>query len=165
MPINLSDRVQLKKTPLFADFDAAEVAILEEYSTVHAYDAGQVIIWSGSDNRALHVLLSGGAVVTIQVRGEVESVLAHLEPGAHFGELTMLDGQPASGTVTAEVASRVLTIPVSRMQDLLDERSPLFGKLSWALLKDLAAKLRSTNAKVLDAVVWGLDASQIDPKR
>ncbi len=162
MPLTLSDRAQLARTPLFAEFEPHEVAILEEYSVIEEYPAGKVIIWSGSDNRALHVLLRGAAVVTLQVRGEVESVLAHLEPGAQFGELTFIDGRPASGTVTAETDCRMLSIPVSRMQDLLDERSPLFGKLAWAMLRDLADKLRNTNDKVLDAVLWGLDASQFD---
>lgn len=162
MPLTISDRAQLARTPLFRQFTPNEIAILQEYSVIEEVPAGQVIIWSGSDNRALHVLLKGTAVVTLQVRGEVESVLAHLEPGAQFGELTFIDGRPASGTVTAETDCRLLSIPLSRMQDLLDERSPLFGKLAWAMLRDLAGKLRQTNDRVLDAVLWGLEASQLD---
>ena len=163
MPLTERDRALLARSPLLAGFERSEVDSLAEYGTVEEVDAGQVIIWSGSENRSLHVLLEGAAVVTIQIKGDVESVLAHLQPGAHFGELTFIDGRPASGSVTAEQRCRVLTVPVQRMQALLDEKSPLFGKLTWAMLKDLAGKLRATNEKVHDAVTWGLEAAQIDP--
>jgi hypothetical protein len=46
---------------------------------------------------------------------------------------------------------------------MLSNESPLFGKLSWALLRDLAGKLRDTNRKVQEAVAWGLDAASLDP--
>lgn len=163
MPLTDADRGLLSRAPLFSTFTGQEVAIVAEYGVVRQYDAGQVIIWSNSDHRALHVLLAGSAVVTIQIRGEVESVLAHLSPGAHFGELTLIDGRPASGTVTAEEPARVLELPIDRIQALVDERNPLFAKLAWAMLRDLAGKLRATNDKVQDAVIWGLDAAQLDP--
>ena len=163
MMLTLGDRAFLNEVPLFAGFDKSELATISNYLEAHEYEPGQVVIWSDSDHRSLYVLAHGSAVVTIQIRGEVESVLAHLGPGAHFGELTFIDGKPASGTVTAETACRVLVVPIAGMRALRDEQSPLFGKLAWAMLKDLAAKLRATNDKVLDAVQWGLDAAQIDP--
>lgn len=163
MPLTDEDRGLLSRAPLFSSFTGAEVSVLAEYGVVREYDTGQVIIWAQAENRSLRVLLSGAAVVTIQIRGDVESVLAHLTPGAHFGELTFIDGRPASGNVTTEAPSRVLELPIDRMQALLDEKSPLFGKLAWAMLRDLAGKLRATNDKVQDAVIWGLDAAQLDP--
>ncbi|MCK6505552.1 cyclic nucleotide-binding domain-containing protein [Myxococcota bacterium] len=163
MLLTLADRAFLAEVPLFSAFDRAELATISNYLEAREAEPGQVIIWSDSDHRSLFVLAKGQVVVTIQVRGEVESVLAHLGPGAHFGELTFIDGQPAAGSVTAESACRLLVIPIDRMRALRDEQSPLFGKLAWAMLKDLAQKLRHTNEKVLDAVLWGLDAAQIDP--
>lgn len=163
MLLTLGDRAFLSDVPLFSGFDKSELATVANYIEAHHFSAGQVIIWSESDNRSLFILASGSAVVTIQIRGEVESVLAHLGAGAHFGELTLIDGKPASGTVTAETSCRVLVVPISQMHALRDEQSALFGKLIWAMLGDLAAKLRNTNAKVHDAVSWGLDAAQIDP--
>ncbi len=161
--LTLSDRAALTGVPLFADFDKSELATIARYMDAEDYAAGQVVIWSGSENRSLYVLLGGTAVVTIQIKGEVESVLARLEAGAHFGELTFIDGKPAAGNVTAEHPCRIVSIPLAQMHKLHDEQSVIFGKLSWAMLRDLAAKLRLTNEKVHDAVQWGLDAAQIDP--
>jgi CRP/FNR family transcriptional regulator, cyclic AMP receptor protein len=161
--LTLSDRAALSDVPLFTEFDKGELSTIARYLEAEDYAAGQVVIWSGSENRSLFVLLSGTAVVSIQIKGEVESVLARLEAGAHFGELTFIDGQPAAGTVTAEQPCRILRVPLDQMHKLRDEQNVLFGKLAWAMLHDLAIKLRRTNEKVHDAVQWGLEAAQIDP--
>lgn len=161
--LTLSDRAALNDVPLFSEFDKGELATIARYMNAEDYAPGRVVIWSGSDNRSLFVLLGGTAVVTIQIKGEVESVLARLESGAHFGELTFIDGKPAAGTVTAELPCRIVGIPIDQMHKLRDEQSELFGKLVWAMLHDLAVKLRLTNDKVHDAVQWGLEAAQIDP--
>lgn len=161
--LTLSDRAALSQMRLFQSFDRSELATMARYMEAREHASGEVIIWSGSENRSLHLLVAGRAVVTLPVRGEVESVLARLEVGAHFGELTLIDGHPAAGTVTAEERCRVLTIPIEQLHRLRDEQGPLFARLAWAMLTDLAAKLRRTNDKVLDAVLWGLEAAQVDP--
>lgn len=161
--LTLSDRAALIGMPLFREFDKSELAVIAGYMTCEPYPAGQVVIWSGSQNRSLFVIVNGSAVVSLHIKGEVESVLARLHAGAHFGELTFIDGKPAAGTVTAESASRIASIPLSQMHKLRDEQPLLFGKLTWAILRDLAEKLRQTNEKVHDAVQWGLEAAQIDP--
>jgi CRP-like cAMP-binding protein len=148
----------LARAPLFEGFTPAELHRVVAYMTEQSFELGQVMIWEGQAHRSLFVLLDGRAVVTKVVRGEVESVLARLDPGAHFGELSLIDNRPASGNVTAESDCRVATVPWDRLQRLQSDDPALFGKLAWSMLQDLARKLRVTNRKVQEAVLWGLDA-------
>ncbi len=158
------DRSFLSRAPLFSGFSAADLDRISAYLEPETYDAGQVIIWEGRQHRTLFVLGDGTAVVTKIVRGEVESVLARLHAGAHFGELSLIDNRPAAGSVTAESDCRVLAISYDGLQSLMQQDARLYARLTWALLRDLASKLRATNQKVQEAVEWGLDAASLDPR-
>lgn len=163
MSITPSDLAFLQSVPLLERFTPEELQRFSSYLEAREYEAGQVLIWEGKPQRQLRIMASGVVVVTKNIRGEVESVLARLTPGSHFGELSLLSDEPASCNVTAEEASRVLSVEYARLEALLEQDSALFAKLSWAMLKDLAAKLRATNRKVQEAVEWGLDAASLDP--
>ncbi len=162
MPLSAAAHQVLLRSPLLEGFTPDERARVEAYMDEQRVAQGQVIIWEGQPHRSLFLLIEGRAVVTKVVRGEVESVLARLEPGAHFGELSLIDNRPAAGNVTAETACRVATVPWEHLQRLQAEDPALFGKLAWSMLQDLARKLRVTNRKVQEAVLWGLDAFSME---
>jgi len=162
MSLTPADTAFLAHAPLMARFTPQELQIFASYLNPQEYQAGQVMIWEKTPHRSLSLLMSGVAVVSKTIRGDVESVLARLTSGDHFGELSLLDEEPASCSVTAEEDCRVLIIEYSELERLFDEESALFAKLTWAMLKDLAHKLRATNRKVQEAVEWGLDAASLD---
>lgn len=153
----------LARVPLFASLTSEERARFADYLHVTMLQEGQVVIWEGKAHENLHIVVEGSLVVTKVVRGEVESVLTHLGERAHFGELDLIDGRKAAATVTAEEQCRLLSITQHQIYRLLEENSDLFGKFAWAMMRDLAQKLRATNLRLLEAVTWGMDAAAIDP--
>jgi CRP/FNR family cyclic AMP-dependent transcriptional regulator len=163
MSLSPTDLTFLAKAPLMERFSPEEIKRFSAYLQPQEYSEGQVIIWEDSPQRSLCLLVRGVAVVTKVIRGEVESVLARLSPGAHFGELSLLGQGTASCNVTAEEPCRVLLIDHATLERMFEEQSDLFAKLAWAMLRDLAGKLRATNQKVQEAVEWGLDAASLDP--
>lgn len=148
---------------LFRGFEPAELERLSGYLRQEHYKTGQILIWEGNRQRSLFVLARGRVVVTKVIREEVETVLARVEPGASFGELSLLDGEPAAASVTAEEPSDVHTVSFDDLQALFHEDTQLFGRLAWALAREVSVKLRATNRKVQEAVEWGLDAAALDP--
>jgi sigma-B regulation protein RsbU (phosphoserine phosphatase) len=71
--------------------------------------AGEIILRRGEHNETLHFLLSGLLHVHLDL---VEtSRAAELQPGSMFGEVSVIDGQPASAFVLAAAPSRVLLVP------------------------------------------------------
>jgi CRP-like cAMP-binding protein len=163
MSISEKDLSLLAEVPLLAELDGDERRRLASWLRETRLREGQVVIWEGKSHDDLHIVVEGTVVVTKVVRGEVESVLAHLGPRAHFGELDVIDGQRAAATVTAVEDARLLSIDRARLLQLLEADSSLFGRFAWAMMRDLTGKLRKTNLRLLEAVAWGLDATAWDP--
>jgi CRP-like cAMP-binding protein len=160
-----SPNARLDTIPLLADLTPDERARLAAWFTERTVAAGEVILWEGRPHESLCVVDSGRFIVTKQIRGATEAVLATLDQGAHFGEIDLIDSRSASANVTAETAGRLLVLDQGRLRALLDADHRLFSALAWALLRDLAAKVRRTNEKLQETIVWGLDATASDPSQ
>jgi sigma-B regulation protein RsbU (phosphoserine phosphatase) len=71
--------------------------------------AGDIILRRGDRNDALHFLLSGLLHVHLDLVETSRAV--ELAPGSMFGEVSVIDGQPASAFVLAAAPSVVLMVP------------------------------------------------------
>ena len=120
MPLHPSDLATLGETRLFGAFDGSVLSRLAPYVDVRTHDPGEAILWEGSRHRTLYILVEGTATVSKSIRGDVESVLARLGPGSHFGELALIDGRAAAATVTADSPCRVFSIDSARLQGMLE---------------------------------------------
>ena len=80
----------------------------------------------------MFVILDGA--VRIERKG---AVLAYLQPGEHFGEMSLISGQPRSADVVAIVDSTLLEIPEDGFI-AVSERDPAIGL---KLYKSLASRL------------------------
>lgn len=69
---------------------------------------GEVVLRSGQVNRKLFLLLAGR--LTVHLDGPESDPVATLEPGVSVGELSVIDGSPASADVVASVPSRLLAV-------------------------------------------------------
>ena len=88
----------------------------------------------GEPGDALFVILEGEAIVH---QGGVE--LSRVGPGAYFGELAILDGEPRSATVVAATDVKVAVIGIRMFRTMLRE----FPDLAEQLLIGLAGELRA----------------------
>ncbi len=153
----------LATVPLFDRLTPEQRSLIQSYIEVQDIPKDRVLLWEGSQHDAMYVLWEGRVMVSKKIRGHSEIVIAHLDPPNYFGEVDLLDGQGSSATVTAEVPCRVLAISQERLRQLLDRDAPLFASFAWALGRSLAGRLRATNQKVQEVVLWGLDATGADP--
>ena len=136
----------LADLPLLARLPEAALAHLARASYARRYPRGQVLCSEGDPGDSLLLLEDGQVVVSrISPRGQ-EIVLATLDAPASFGELSLLDGQPRSATVTAQQAVRVRVVPRQVVADLLD-REPALAR---SLLLALTAMVRGGNERLSD---------------
>lgn len=138
--------------------DPALLDSLEPYATELHFAPGQVVVWEGQPQDALYLVLHGKLSVSQSVRGELESVLAELGPGASFGELSVFDPAPASATVTAEERAVLWRVERRGIDRLVGDPD-----VAWALLKAMAGKVRMANARLVEAVRWSLESAAVDP--
>ena len=100
---------------------------------------GECLLASGERPRHLYLLLSGR--LSVRLGGTSEVPVAMVDPGDSAGELSLIDGQPASAYVVAETESRVLLLSDQDLWELVER---LRG-VSRNLLLTLARRLRLGN--------------------
>ncbi|UJR79234.1 cyclic nucleotide-binding domain-containing protein [Sandaracinus amylolyticus] len=97
----------LQTSPLFRPLDRKQRMDLVRRFTAHDVGPGVPIITEGQPGRGLFVLLSGEVDVS-KIDGDSKILLATLKPGDVFGEISLLNDEPATATVTAARQSTVL---------------------------------------------------------
>jgi CRP-like cAMP-binding protein len=108
------------------------------------YRRGEIIVEQGRKSDALFILLSGRArVVTSDSRGR-EVILAVLDPGSYLGEMSLIDNEPHSATVRAEVQTDVLMLGRNEFNACLPEQS----SLAYSVLRGLVVRLRNADRQI-----------------
>lgn len=106
----MNDIATLKQVPLFSGMDDEELGGVRGIMDENVFAPGQVIIREGEPGDYFYVITKGSVqYLTSDARGQ-ELVLDEAGPGAFFGELSMLTGQPRAVRVRAvdEVATLAL---------------------------------------------------------
>jgi CRP-like cAMP-binding protein len=123
----------LEDVKLFSRCTTRQRRAIARHAQIAELPAGVDLVKEGEPGDALFIILEGDAVV--QRDGEV---LNRVGPGAYFGELAILDGEPRSATVVAESDVKVAVIGIRMFRTLLRE----FSDLAEQLLIALAGELR-----------------------
>ena len=135
------DVAPLRRIPLFAGLDDAELARLAAVAETVELGAGDVLIREGDAGDALFVVLAGELSVTKR-SGKLDVPLAVVGPGEVQGELAVLEGRPRTATVRAVGPATLLRLRRDALLDVLG-RQP---ELALSLLRTTAGRLRSTES-------------------
>jgi CRP-like cAMP-binding protein len=129
----------LASIPLFKSLNRKELAKIAKGSDELNVAQGKVLTEQGHSAREAFVIVEGEAAV--EVSGKE---IARLGPGAHFGELALLDGGPRTATVRAVSDLTLLVISQQAFFSLLDEVPGLSRKIlstMASIIRDLDSKL------------------------
>jgi len=98
----------------------------------------------GKKSNALSIILTGRArVVTADTRGR-EVILATLQPGDYVGEMSLIDDEPHSATVLAEIQTDALILRRPEFARCLPENS----SMAYAVMRGLVQRLRHADRKI-----------------
>jgi signal transduction histidine kinase len=134
----------LRRLPLLAALDNADLARIARMARRIRAPAGRVIMQEGDPADGLYVLLRGRLEVTRGDCGE-EVLLATHRPGAFVGEMALLGGSSRSATVRAVRPSELLVIDPGDFRRLL-VASP---DAALTVLRAVAERLAGTEATLL----------------
>jgi CRP/FNR family transcriptional regulator, cyclic AMP receptor protein len=135
MPSDPATVEALGATDLFSSLDRRALKKVATISKTVHHDAGKNLTTQGEDGIAFHLILDGSATVTVKGRAPHP-----LGKGDYFGEISMIDGQPRSATVTVDTPMTTIALTAWAFRPLLDEEPAL----ARALLLTMCERLRKS---------------------
>lgn len=152
---DLANRVDvLKGMPLFKHLTYKEIMRLLNVLVVKDYKAGEKIIEERTDGEELFIILSG----KVKLHKD-DAFITHLERGAHFGEMALVDRSKRSASATSEEPSRALMLRRRDFYEIIRKEPVLATKLLWSFVQVLTERLRKTTADLSGA---RLEAQAVD---
>ncbi|MDX8380987.1 MAG: Crp/Fnr family transcriptional regulator [Ghiorsea sp.] len=131
----------LKNVPLFSELNSEELASVYKLITFHDVPKKTVVLQEGEDGGSLFIIMQGSVKISYYAPDGREIVLSILEEGAYFGEMSLMDKQPRSATVSTLPDSKLAQIRRIDFERLLLKQP----KVAIKLLAETVSRLRRTS--------------------
>ena len=118
----MAELYQIESVPLFANLPQAQLEPLRKDAVRQLFKAGEVVFNHGDLAEHLYIVEEGVIDIVLPAKGE-EIILASLEAGSFFGELSVFDSHPRTATARATMDTSLTCIPLSSIAALTN-RSP-----------------------------------------
>jgi CRP-like cAMP-binding protein len=130
------------------ELNDSQVEALRTVARPRELAAGDVLLREGDSADALHIVVGGELVVTVENGAEIGAC----EPGDVVGEVAMFDAGPATATVTAIEPTRLWTLDRAAIDRLYADAPRTATAFMHAICSALAARLRSANDRLEERV-------------
>jgi CRP/FNR family cyclic AMP-dependent transcriptional regulator len=134
----------LKAVPFFTSLSEKELDVVRAAATEKSYPKNAVVLTEGETGDSLYMIQSGKVKVFIGDEEGREIILKILGPGAFFGEMSMIDKQPRSASVTSIEPSTFLTLTHVAFERCV-EQAPKIANL---VMQCLAQRVREADRKI-----------------
>ncbi len=131
----------------FKNLTAEERTTLAQVAVPRSFQGGETVFCQGDKVDNLMVVARGMLRVTHDFHGHLSEFVGPLGPGDVVGEMSFVDGQPASATLIADGDTDVLIIPRDAVDGLMAEDPGFAGRFYKDILLHLAHRLRTTNLR------------------
>ncbi len=151
------DAAFFRKIFLFQDLDDREIEEVLDRTSPRHFPAGTEIIREGEPGDSMFIMIDGEVEITKQLTLVLdedtpkERVMIRLkaEDGVYFGEMSLLENDSRSATVTALTDCQVLELNQKDFLDLIQHDTAMGVKLMLHLAQLLSRHLRKTNQDVV----------------
>jgi CRP-like cAMP-binding protein len=149
----------LARSELFSAFDRAVLQKIVLDARRVDCDRNDVVFEEGEEADEMFVVQTGRVAIGRRSPDGRESLVALMEPGDLFGEMSLFDEGSRSASARALERSSLLVLPYGDVRSALDEEPQLL----WNVVSLLAQRLRTTDDALADAVL--LDVTGRTAKR
>lgn len=144
----------MEPNSLLAAISAADLAALRACSRVIKAPADHVVLKEGEHNDALFIVESGRFHAS-RMATKRRVFLGQLPAGSAFGEVSLFDPGPATATVAAVEDGVLLKVDRDSLNRFQAEHPVAAGKLLVGLVRQMAQRLRRTDNRLIDSLLWG----------
>ena len=134
----------IRRVPLFSLLPNPQLELLADAVSKRRFKRGENLVEQGEHSGALFILLSGHARVVMSNELGREVILARVGQGDCIGEMSLIDGEAHSATVSAEVQVDALVLGRGAFSQCLASSS----LLAEAVMRALVQRLRSADRKI-----------------
>ncbi|MBP8144377.1 MAG: Crp/Fnr family transcriptional regulator [Inhella sp.] len=140
----LSNFDLIRRVRLFSMLTPEQAQTVANSVSKRRFKRGEMLVEQGGQPNALFILLNGRArVLTADHRGR-EVIMAVLGAGDYVGEMSLIDGEPASATVRCEAPTDVLVLGRMEFARCLPEPN----SMAYGILRGLVARLRNADRQI-----------------
>ena len=136
-------------SPLFENFNLAEIRLLSHFMQVYRAEPGVEIIREGEPGDFMMMLVEGRIEVFKQDRWNAPRIIAMIEPGKTLGEMSMIDGEPRFATCVAAERCMITVLTRESLARIILEQPILGAKILMELVLMLSQRLRQTSSKLV----------------
>ncbi len=152
----------LKQSDIFYQFTQTQLEMVANLCQEKIFSAGETIFEENSASKELYIIAQGEIDIVVNPRliGSPENhgekmVIATLRRGQSFGEVALVDEGLRSATAQARQKDTRLMVIARDKLIMLCETYPQLGyRLMYNLSADLAMKIRHTDLKIREKVLY-----------
>lgn len=134
----------LKKVPYFSEVADAALAELASCAAIKSYPKNSIIIREGDEGGALFIILSGKVQAYLSSANGRMVILSTQGTGSFFGELSLLDNEPRSASITALEPTICSLVPRQALKAWLKDHPDC----AFSIIRSLTQRIRSLTENV-----------------
>ena len=134
----------LQSVSIFWDLNEDELGHIADKMVAKHFENGNYIFLEDSEGEECFFVLEGSVKVTRLSKDGREVILAMLNEGEFFGEMSLLDGESRSANVIALEKTKVLTLDRNDFISVVND----YPQIAVQLLKELARRLRKSDRQI-----------------
>ena len=143
----------LRSVSILRELSDEELAAFEELLTVRQVRHGEKIIEEGTVVTAFYIVCSG-VVHVRRLAQKREMLLNRLGAGGFFGEINLFDPGVATASIYAMKTVELAVVDYDTFRRFMEERPETGYKMVSAMMREMAARLRQTSARLVNSVYW-----------
>lgn len=119
-----------EKTIIFKGFPEARLAELIQGSRLSSFEPDEFIVEVGEEGRYFGILIEGTARALVIDNTGAEHPLADLQPGAVFGEMSILTGDRTTASIVGATRCKALLVPAALFSAMVLTHPPALQALT-----------------------------------
>jgi len=139
-------------SPLFEQFNLAEIRLMGHFMQVYRAQPGQEIIHEGEAGDFMMIVIEGRVEVFKQDQWNATRLIAVIDEGKSVGEMSMVDGEPRFATCVAIQPTLIAVLAADQLARIILEQPILGAKVLMQLALMLSQRLRQTSARLIEFV-------------
>ena len=153
----------LKQADIFYQLTPTQLEMVANLCQERTYAMGEIVVEEGASSKELYIITHGEVEILVNpaVVGGPESpkgmvTIAILRRGQSFGEIALVDEGLRSATVrSVQKDTKLLIISRDKLMMLCETYPQLGYRLMYNLAADLAMKIRNTDLRIRETLLYG----------